>query len=667
MTQFDIPSELKKLPQLPGVYIMRDASDAIIYVGKANNLRNRVRSYFQESIQHPKTYYLSQQINHFEYLVTDTENEAFILENNLIKLHNPKYNIRLKDDKAYPYIRITREKLPRVLYSFRRGKDKAKYYGPFVSKTRVRELLDLIHKLWPLRRCAKQFPRDFDKGRPCLNHHIGQCRAPCIRLLDEEAYLQYLGEAERFIQGKTGHILERLTNEMTAASENLEFERAAELRDTIESLKLLTEKQKTETDGDDRDVIAIAREKGEALIQIFFIRDGKLTGREHYLMTVGVPDSGDIKDDDKIQPLSDTKNLKPSVKCENADGEVLAAFIKQFYSEAAFIPKELSLVAAPADQGAIAEWLTGLRGRQVSINIPQKGEKRNMVNLAKTNAELTMQQFGGHIKREAERNQTALAEICEALNVDISLVRIEAYDISNTQGYESVGSMIVFENGKAKNSDYRKFRLKAVIGPDDYAGMEEIITRRLKRYKDALSNAEAQDSPKTQTNVRMQDSSKTQSDTNMKDSFVKLPDIIFVDGGKGQISAAEKALAAVGLTIPICGMVKDDRHRTRGLLFGGEEVLLPRTGEGFKLVTRIQDEVHRFALEYHRKLRADSQVRSVLDDIDGIGATRRKELLKHFKNIEAIRNADIDELTAAPSMNKKTAQAVYEFFKGAQV
>jgi len=623
MMQFDIPSELKKLPKLPGVYIMRDTSDIIIYVGKASNLRNRVRSYFQESIQDPKTYYLSQQINHFEYLVTDTENEAFILESNLIKLHNPKYNIRLKDDKTYPYIRITREMLPRVLYSHRRGKDKAKYYGPFVSKSRVRELLDLIHKLWPLRRCAKQFPRDFDKGRPCLNHHIGQCKAPCIRLLGEEAYLRHLGEAERFIQGKTGHILERLTNDMTTAAENLEFERAAELRDTIESLKLLTEKQKTETDGDDRDVIAIAREKGEALIQVFFIRDGKLTGREHYLMTVGAPDSGEGTG------ASEDNQLK------NADGEVLAAFIKQFYSEAAFIPKELSLAAVPVDQGAIAEWLTGLRGRQVNIIVPQKGEKRDMVNLAKTNAELTMQQFGGHIKREAERNRNALAEIGEALGIDISLARIEAYDISNTQGYESVGSMIVFENGKAKNSDYRKFRLKAVIGPDDYAGMEEIITRRLKRYKDEHT------------------------------AFAKLPDIIFVDGGKGQITAARKALAAVGLTIPICGMVKDDKHRTRGLLFDGREVLLPRTSEGFKLVTRIQDEVHRFALEYHRKLRADSQVRSVLDDIEGIGATRRKELLKHFKNIEAIRNAGVDELTTAPSMNKRAAQAVYEFFKGA--
>jgi len=602
---FDIPTELKKLPNKPGVYIMRDDNDAIIYVGKANNLHNRVRSYFQKS-KDIKTQRLAGHISYFEYLVTDTENEAFVLENNLIKLHCPKYNIRLKDDKTYPYIKVTKERLPRILYSSQRGRDKAKYYGPFVSKTRTRELLELIHKLWPIRRCSKLFPRDYGKGRPCLNHHIGQCKAPCNRLLDEESYDGFLTEAERFIQGKTGHILNRLTQEMTAAAEELEFEKAAELRDTIDTLKLLTEKQKVETDGDNRDVIAIARNNLDALLQIFFIRDGKLTGREHFLMTVDLSDS---------------------------DSDVLAAFIKQFYSEAAFIPKELSLVALPTDKNAIAGWLGGLAGRQIALNVPQRGEKRDMVNLAQTNAELTMEQFGAHIRKAAERNKTALEEISTALGIDIRLTRIEAYDISNTQGYESVGSMIVFENGKAKNSDYRKFRLKAVIGPDDYAGMEEIITRRLNRYKEA------------------------------HDAFSKLPDIIFVDGGKGQITAAQKAIAAVGISsFPICGMVKDDKHRTRGLLFNGKEAILPKNSEGFKLITRIQDEVHRFALEYHRKLRADSQVKSVLDDIPGIGATRRKELLKHFKNIEAIRNASEENLANAPAMNKKAAKAVYEFF-----
>jgi len=603
---FNIAEELKKLPNRPGVYIMKDENNAIIYVGKAVNLHNRVRSYFQKSQHNVKTLQLAKKITQFEYVVTDNESEAFILENNLIKLHRPKYNIRLKDDKAYPYIKITRERLPRVLFSHRRGKDKAKYYGPFVSKTHVRELIDLIHRLWPLRRCSKIFPRDFEKSRPCLNHHIGQCKAPCNRLLSEEIYCKFANEAEQFIQGKDTNVLSRLSKEMSEAAEAMEFERAAELRDTITALKLLTEKQKVETGEDDRDIIAMARENDEALMQIFFVRGGKLSGREHYMMAAG-----------------ETSN----------NGEILAAFIKQFYSEAAFIPKEVVVANPPAEMDSISSWLSGLTGRQVLITVPQKGEKRQMLKLAQTNAELTMSQFGAQIKKEAERNENALQEIAAALEMtEANLNRIEAYDISNIQGYESVGSMIVFENGKAKNSDYRKFRLRAVIGPDDYAGMEEVLTRRFKRYNE---NSEA---------------------------FARLPDVIFVDGGKGQISVVEKALSEQNISIPVCGMVKDDRHRTRGLLYQNEEINLPRHGEGFKLVTRIQDEVHRFALEYHRKLRADSQVKSVLDEIPGIGATRRKELLRHFKNIEAIRTASIEELSAAHSMNKKSAEAVYNFF-----
>ncbi|MCL2841109.1 MAG: excinuclease ABC subunit UvrC [Defluviitaleaceae bacterium] len=585
---------------------MKNENDAIIYVGKAGNLKNRVRSYFHKSQDNVKTIHLVKHISHFEYVVTDTESEAFILENNLIKLHRPKFNIRLKDDKAYPYIKITRERLPRIMFCHKRGKDKAKYYGPFVSRQHVRELLDLMHRLWPLRKCSKVFPRDFDKSRPCLNHHISQCRAPCNRLLDEETYNTYVKEAEMFIQGKDINVMERLKREMTEAAEAMEFERAADLRDTISALQQINEKQKVETGDDDRDVIAMAINNDEALMQIYFVRGGKLSGREHYIMAVAESDT---------------------------PGDILAAFIKQFYSEAAFIPKELSLVSPPAEQSEISAWLSGLTGRQVAITIPQKGEKRAMVNLAQTNAELTMSQFGGHIKREAERNKIALHEIADALGLSsVTLTRIEAYDISNIQGYESVGSMIVFENGKAKNSDYRKFRLKAVIGPDDYAGMEEVLTRRLKRYQDN------------------------------HDSFSKLPDIIFVDGGKGQISTVEKVLEMLKINIPVCGMVKDDRHRTRGLLFQNKEAALPRHSEGFKLVTRIQDEVHRFALEYHKKLRADTQVRSILDDIPSIGATRRKELLKHFKNIEAIRSASLEDLLSAPSMNKKSAEAVYNFF-----
>jgi len=587
---------------------MRDESDAIIYVGKAVNLHNRVRSYFQAGASaHYKTQYLAGHITHFSYTVTDNEIEAFILENSLIKLHRPKYNIRLKDDKAYPYIRITvHERLPRIHFARRRGKDKAKYFGPFKSGDRVREILNFVHRLWPIRKCTKVFPRDFNKTRPCLNHHIEQCRAPCNKLFDEESYAQYVAEAERFIQGRTTPVLSRLQKEMADAAEDMRYERAAELRDTINMLELLTEKQKLDTGGEDRDVIALARDGAESLVEIFFVRGGMMTGSEHFMM-------------------------EPDAKGE--DGEILAAFIKQFYSEAAYIPKELSLVTAPGEKEAIAGWLSHLAERQVTINIPQKGEKRDMVKLAQTNAELTLTQFGAFIRNESERHRRSMQEITDALGFDARLTRIEALDISNTQGFESVGSMIVFEDGKPKRSDYRKFKLKGVVGPDDYAGIEEVLTRRLTRYR--------------------------QNHT----AFSKLPDIIFVDGGKGQITAAKKALAALEVTIPVCGMVKDDRHRTRGLLFEGREVALPRTSEGFKLVTRIQDEVHRFALEYHKKLRANTQVRSVLDDIAGIGPSRRKALLSHFKNIEAIRTVTVDALAEVESMNQSSAKAVYDFFR----
>ncbi|MCL2361345.1 MAG: excinuclease ABC subunit UvrC [Defluviitaleaceae bacterium] len=602
-------SKLGDIPHKPGVYIMRGGQGGIIYVGKAINLYKRVRSYFTESAT-PKTKVLASNIRAIDYVVTDSEFEAFVLENNLIKQHQPKYNIRLKDDKAYPYIKITTgERLPRVMFSRKRGKDKAKYFGPYISTTRMREILDLVHRLWPLRRCEKQFPRDYEKDRPCLNHHIGQCKAPCNKLVTEEEYNEYVAEAERFIQGKTAPVLERLTKEMNAAAEAMEFEKAAEIRDNINALNDLKQKQRVDTITDDQDVLALARdpEKGEALVQVFFVREGKLCGNERFMMTA------DSESED--------------------DGTVLAAFIKQFYSEAAIIPKELLIGTPPAEKKLIEEWLSELAKRQISINIPQRGQKKDLVKLAQTNVELVMAQSHETIKQEAQRNNHALDEIAAAIGLPGPLARIEAYDISNIQGYESVGSMIVFEDGKAKNSDYRKFKLKAVVGPDDYAGMEEIITRRLARYQAEHI------------------------------AFAKLPDIIFVDGGKGQITAAKKALASLDMDLPVCGMVKDERHRTRGLLFEGMEAALPKHSEGFKLVTRIQDEVHRFALEYHRKLRADSQVRSVLDDIEGIGPTRRKALLRHFKSIEAIAQADMDELLQAPSMNKSSAEAVLKFFE----
>jgi excinuclease ABC subunit C len=425
-------------------------------------------------------------------------------------------------------------------------------------------------------------------------------------MFDEETYKQNVAEAEKFLQGRITPVLSRLQKEMAEASSEMQYERAAEIRDKIATLRLLTEKQKVDTGGEDRDVIALARENTEALVVIFFVRDGKLAGSENIMMEADV---------------------------DGSDGDILAAFIKQFYSEAAFIPRELSLESAPTEKEAIAAWLSLRAERQVAINIPQKGEKREMIKLAQTNAQLSIHQIGTHMKKETERNRQAMQEITDALGLEMRLTRIEALDISNTQGYESVGSMIVFEDGKAKKSDYRKFKLKGVIGPDDYAGIEEILSRRLTRYR--------------------------QNHT----AFSKLPDIIFVDGGKGQITAAKKALAALEMDIPVCGMVKDDRHRTRGLLYEGREAALPRTSDGFKLITRIQDEVHRFALEYHRKLRTATQVRSVLDEITGIGPTRRKALLSYFKNIEALQNADIDTLAAAPSMNRVAAEAVYYFFR----
>ena len=609
---FNIQEELKKLPPNPGVYIMKDEQSHIIYVGKAINLRNRVRSYFRASgTLDPKVRSMVAKITHFEYIVTNSEVEALILESNLIKQHNPKYNIRLKDNKAYPYIRLTGDRLPKIVFAHQRDNKRSKYFGPYPSGDRVREILNLIHDIWPLRRCHRYFPRDFDKGRPCLQNHIGRCKAPCHKLISEDEYNQMIEEALAFIQGKIEPVSERLTQQMEACAENLDFEKAAELRNVIQSIALLKEKQQAEnTNEDDKDVIAAARKDDEALMQVFFVRGGKITGREHFMMQ-GV----------ESLPIA----------------EIFAAFIKQFYGEAAFIPKELVLANEPADKALISEWLSQLKEQKVRLTIPQKGDKYQLMQLAARNAALTMEQFGSHIKREVSRNQKALQDLSEALQIKPP-ARIEAYDISNVQGFESVGSMVVFEDGKSKNSDYRKFKIKGVHGPDDYASMEEVVTRRFKRY---LSELEDESSNK----------------------FSKLPDLLMIDGGKGQVNIVEKVLESMNISIPVCGMVKDERHRTRGLMYKDVEISMPKSGEGFRLVTRIQDEVHRFALEYHRKLRADSQVRSVLDDIQGIGPTRRKALMRHFKGIDPIRKASVEELCQVESMNLKSAEAVFEFFR----
>ena len=599
---FDIPAELKKLPESPGVYIMRDKTDDIIYVGKAKILKNRVRQYFQNSANHSlKVKQMVSNIDHFEYIVTGSEVEALILENNLIKKHNPKYNILLKDDKTYPYIKVTtNEMFPRVFVTRKLLKDKNKYFGPFTNSSAVKENIALIDKIWQVRRCSKIFPRDIGKGRPCLNYHIGQCKAVCTGKVSEEEYNKMIGEILDFLSGKTENVVKSLTSNMLKYSAEMEFEKAAEVRDTIENLHI-----------DDRDVIGFARGIRECIMQIFFIRGGKITGREHFMLE----------------------------ECEGVeDKELMTQFVQQFYSGTPFIPKEVILQCEIDDFDLISQWLSEQKGQRVNVLVPQKGERKSLVLMAQ---KIVLDKFGAEIRREHKRTKGALEEIQKALDIDFELNRIESYDISNTQGFESVASMVVFENGLPKRSDYRKFKIKTIIGPDDYGSMEEVITRRFTRYINETSGDE---------NVK-------------KAGFDKKPDMIFLDGGKGQISAVQKALTNLNLYVPVCGMVKDDRHRTRALMYNGEEIELPYTSEGFKLLTRIQDEVHRFAIEYHRKLREKKQVHSILDDIPGIGSVRRKALMKHFGDINAIRRAEVEELQQVDGMNIKSAEAVYNFFR----
>jgi len=613
---FDIQESLKNLPQKPGVYIMKNSADKIIYVGKAINLRNRVRQYFQPSSDDiPKVRSLRANIAEFEYIVCDSELEALILECNLIKKHRPKYNIRLKDDKGYPYIKVTvNEMFPRIFMTRSHVKDKAKYYGPYSSAMAVKETIELIHKLWPLRRCYRKFPNELGKGRPCLNYHIGQCNAPCQKIISEEAYDEMVQEAMQFLNGKQDFILKNMEKQMKEASEQLEFEKAAEYRDKIIAIEKLSEKQKVEMDSqDNRDIIAFARKGDEALVQVFFIRGGKMTGREQYM-------------------LQGVEGAEPSA--------VLTEFLKQFYGETALVPKEIVLETDINDREVIVNWLSDLRGSNVSLVVPQKGDKLRMVELARKNALLSLDQFEDKLKREYERTIGALAQLQEAMELDFTLDRIEAYDISNIQGFESVGSMVVFEKGRTRRSDYRKFKIKEVIGPDDYASIEEVIRRRFTHY---LEDRELPDEGK----------------------FGSRPDILMIDGGKGQVNSACKALEAMGLAdIQVCGMIKDDRHRTRGIIYQDREILLPVASEGFKLLTRIQDEVHRFAIEYHRKLRQKSQTHSRLDEIKGIGAARRKALIKHFGSVEDIKRAEVEDLCQVESMNTQAAQAVYDYFRG---
>ena len=617
---FDIQEELKKLPDKPGVYLMHDKNDTIIYVGKAVNLKNRVRQYFRashdEGIRKDR---MVKQIDRFEYIITDSELEALVLECNLIKEHRPKYNILLKDDKTYPYIKVTLgETYPRVLFSRQMKKDKSQYFGPYTSAGAVKDTIELIQKLYQLRTCNRQLPRDTGKDRPCLNYHIHQCKAPCQGFISPEDYRERIKKALDFLNGNYDPILEELQAKMQAASSELNFEKAMEYRDLIDSVRQVMEKQKvTNSDGEDKDIIALAKDDRDAVVQVFFVRDGRLIGREHFYVTINVNDTTQ---------------------------QILNSFIKQFYAGTPFVPKEVMLQTQIEEEKVIAEWLSNKRGQKVYIRVPKKGMKEKLVDLAQKNARLVLNQDKERLKREEGRTIGAMKEIAKLLQLP-GIERVEAYDISNTNGFESVGSMIVYEKGKPCRSDYRKFKLRTVTGPDDYASMHEVLTRRF---------------------VHGLEERKQRSEKKLDQvygSFTKFPDLIMMDGGRGQVNIALQVLQELKLDIPVCGMVKDDFHRTRGLYFKNTEMPIDRDSEGFKLITRIQDEAHRFAIEYHRSLRSKEQVHSVLDDIPGIGPTRRKALMKYFQSIEAIRNATMEQLCEPDSMNEKAAQAVYHYFR----
>ncbi len=614
---FDFEEELKKLPEKPGVYIMHDASDAIIYVGKAVKLRNRVRQYFRPSHNEGiKKDQMVKQIARFEYIITDSELEALILECNLIKEHRPKYNTMLRDDKTYPYIKVTLgEEFPRVLFCRQIKKDKSKYFGPYTSATAVKDTIDLLHKLYQIRTCNRKLPKDIGKERPCLNYHIHQCQAPCQGYITKEEYAQNIEHVLEFLNGNYQGILKELEEKMQKASQEMEFEKAIEYRELLNSVRAVAQKQKiTNTDGEDKDIIAMAKDDRDAVVQVFFIRGGKLIGRDHFYLRIGN---------------------------EETESAILTTFLKQFYAGTPYIPKELMLQSQVEEPEVIAEWLSKRKGQKVYIRIPQKGNKERLVELARKNAELVLSQDKERMKREEGRTIGAMKEIAALLGME-EIKRVEAFDISNTSGFESVGSMIVYEKGKPKRSDYRKFKLRTVQGPDDYASMYEVLTRRFRHG--------------------LQEQQELEDGSQELGSFNRFPDLLMMDGGKGQVNIALAVLEELHLDIPVCGMVKDDNHRTRGLYYQNEEIPMDKNSEGFRLITRIQDEAHRFAIEYHRSLRSKSQVHSVLDDIPEIGAARRKALMRNFDSIDDIRNAEIEELEAVESMNRRSAEAVYKFF-----
>ena len=616
---FNFEEELKKLPKEPGVYIMRDDKDVILYVGKAVNLHNRVRSYFRENIgRGPMIDKMVSLIARFEYIVTDSELEALVLENNLIKENSPKYNTLLKDDKTYPYIKVTLgEEYPRIQFSRTMKKDRSKSFGPYTSAAAVKDTIELLNKLYCLRTCNRSLPKDIGLERPCLNYHIKQCMAPCQGYISREQYREQVNQALEFLNGNYNMILKDLESKMKNASETLDFEAAASYRDLYNSVKQVSQKQKiTDSVGEDKDIIALYQDENEAVVQVFFVRDGKLIGREHYYMT----------------HVSENK------------AEILENFVKQFYAGTPFIPRELMLQYEIEDCQLIEKWLTGRKGGRVYLRVPKIGSKEKLVELAAQNARHILEQDRERLKREEGRTIGAVKEIANILGLP-HIERMEAFDISNINGFENVGSMIVFEKGKPKPSDYRKFRIKTVSGPDDYACMREVLTRRFRHGLEESRELEEKELDREYG------------------SFTKFPDLLMMDGGRGQVNIALSVLEELQVHIPVCGMVKDDNHRTRGLYYNNVELPIDTHSEGFKLITRVQDEAHRFAIEYHRSLRSKAQVKSVLDDIPGVGPARRKALMRHFKSIEEIRAASVEELASLPELNVRAAEEIYHFFR----
>ncbi|MDD6572855.1 MAG: excinuclease ABC subunit UvrC, partial [Thermoflexaceae bacterium] len=608
----NIEEELKKLPGKPGVYIMHDKTDEIIYVGKAISLKNRVRQYFQSSRnKSPKIIKMVEHIDHFEYIITDSELEALVLECNLIKEHRPKYNTMLKDDKSYPYIKVTvGEEFPRILFARQMKRDKAKYFGPYTSAGAVKDTIELLRKIYRIRTCNKVLPKDIGMGRPCLNYHIKQCDAPCQGCVSKEEYNESVKKALEFLNGNYHGVIAMLTQKMQDAAGRMEFEEAAEYRDLLNSVKQIAQKQKiTNSDMENKDIIACAIEGDDAVIQVFFVRDGKLMGREHFHMNMAIAE--------------DRK-------------QIVTGFIKEYYGGTPFIPAKIVVQDELEEAEVIASWLSKRRGQKVHVEVPKRGQKEKLVELAEKNARMVLDQDLERIRRESERTFGAMAEIGKLLNLP-ELKRVEAFDISNISGMESVGSMVVFENGKPKRNDYRRFKIRYVKGPDDYASMEEVLTRRFTH-------------------------GQNERETGEFTSFSVYPDLIMMDGGRGQVNVALRVLDSLQIHIPVCGMVKDDNHRTRGLYYNNVELPIDTHGEGFKLITRVQDEAHRFAIEYHRSLRGQAQIKSVLDEIEGVGPARRKALMKYFKDIDAIKKAEVEELKKADGITQTVAQNIYNYF-----